>query len=47
MKSPNRTVELKINDLAMLKDIKVGNQVDATFTEAFGIMITAAPKTSV
>ena len=44
LKGPNRTVELKVNDPAMLKDIKVGNQVDATFTEAIGIEVTAAPK---
>jgi len=43
LKGPNRTVELKVNDPAMLKDIKVGNQVDATFTEAIGIEVTAAP----
>jgi Cu/Ag efflux protein CusF len=44
LKGPNRTVELKVKDPAMLKDIKVGNQVEATFTEAIGIEVTAAPK---
>ena len=44
LKGPNRTVELKVKDPSMLKDIKVGNQVDATFTEAIGIEVTAAPK---
>ena len=44
LKGPNRTVELKVKDPAMLKDIKVGNQVDATFTEAIAIEVTAAPK---
>ena len=44
LKGPNRTVELKVQDSAMLKDIKVGDQVDATFTEAIGIKVTAAPK---
>ena len=44
LKGPNRTVELKVKDSNMLKDIKVGDQVDATFTEAVGIKVTSAPK---
>ena len=44
LKGPNRTVELKVKDSSMLKDIKVGDQVDAVFTEAVGISVTSAPK---
>lgn len=43
LKGPNRTVELKVKDPAMLQKIKVGDQVDATFTEAIAIEVTAAP----
>ena len=44
LKGPNRTVELQVKDLAMLKKIKVGDQVDATFTEAIALEVTSAPK---
>jgi Cu/Ag efflux protein CusF len=44
LKGPNQTVELEVKDPAMLKGIKVGDQVDATFTEAIGIEVTAALK---
>lgn len=44
LQGPNRTVELKVKDSSMLKDIKVGDQVDAVFTEAVGISVTSAPK---
>lgn len=43
LKGPNRTVELKVKDPAVLQKIKVGDQVDATFTEAVAIEVTAAP----
>ncbi len=43
LKGPNRTVELKVKDPAMLQKIKVGDQVDATYTEAVAIQVTAAP----
>ena len=43
LKGPNRTVELKVKDPALLQKIKVGDQVDATFTEAIAIEVTAAP----
>ena len=43
LKGPNRTVELKVKDPAMLQKVKVGDQVDATFTEAIAIEVTAAP----
>jgi Cu/Ag efflux protein CusF len=43
LKGPNRTVELKVKDPAILQKVKVGDQVDATFTEAVAIEVTAAP----
>jgi len=43
LKGPNRTVELKVKDPAMLQKVKVGDQVDATITEAVAIEVTAAP----
>ena len=43
LKGPNRTVELKVKDPAVLQKVKVGDQVDATFTEAVAIQVTAAP----
>jgi Cu/Ag efflux protein CusF len=43
LKGPNRTVEVKVKDLEMLKKLKVGDQVDATFTEAIAMQVTAAP----
>ncbi len=43
LKGPNRTVELKVKDPAILQKVKVGDQVDATFTEAIAIEVTAAP----
>ncbi len=43
LKGPNRTVELKVKDPAVLQKIKVGDQVDATYTEAVAIEVTAAP----
>jgi Cu/Ag efflux protein CusF len=43
LKGPNRTVELKVKDPAILQKVKVGDQVDATFTEALAIEVTAAP----
>lgn len=43
LKGPNRTVEVKVKDLEMLKKLKVDDQVDATFTEAIAMQVTAAP----
>lgn len=43
LKGPNRTVELKVKDPAVLQKVKVGDQVDATYTEAVAIEVTAAP----
>lgn len=43
LKGPNRTVELKVKDPALLQKVRVGDQVDATYTEAVAIQVTAAP----
>lgn len=42
LKGPNRTVELKVKDPSLLQKVKVGDQVDATYTEAVAIQVTAA-----
>ena len=44
LKGPQRTVELKVRDPEQLKLIKKGDQVEATFTEAMAIAVTAAAK---
>lgn len=46
LKGPERTVDMKINDPEQMKLIKVGDQVEATYTEAVAIALapTAAPK---
>lgn len=42
LRGPNRTVELHVEDAAQLKNIKKGDQVEATFTEALAISVQAA-----
>ncbi len=44
LRGPQRTVELVVNDPEQLKEIKVGNQVEAVYTEAVAIEVTAAKK---
>jgi Cu/Ag efflux protein CusF len=47
LKGPQRTVDMKVNDPEQLKLIKVGDQVEATYTEAVAISLApaaAAPK---
>lgn len=44
LRGPKRTVELKVRDPAQFKLIKVGDQVEATYTEAAAISIEPAPK---
>jgi Cu/Ag efflux protein CusF len=44
LKGPKRTVDLKVRDPNQLKLIKVGDQVEATFTEAVAIAVEPAPK---
>ena len=44
LRGPKRTVELKVRDPEQFKLIKVGDQVEATYTEAAAISIEPAPK---
>jgi Cu/Ag efflux protein CusF len=44
LKGPKRTVDLKVKDPEQLKLIKVGDQVEATFTEAVAVALEPAPK---
>lgn len=44
LRGPQRTVELAVNDPEQLKEIKVGNQVEAVYTEAIALEVTAAKK---
>jgi len=44
LRGPKRTVELAVEDPAQLKEIKVGNQVEAVYTEALALEVTAAKK---
>lgn len=44
LRGPNRTVELAVKDPAQLALIKVGDQVEALYTEAVAIEVTAATK---
>jgi len=42
LRGPQRTLDLKVKDKGMLKDIAVGDQVEATFVEATVISVRAA-----
>jgi hypothetical protein len=42
LRGPNRTVELFVEDASQLKNIKKGDQVEATFTEALAISVQPA-----
>lgn len=44
LRGPKRTVDLKVRDPNQLKLIKVGDQVEATFTEAVAVSVEPAPK---
>lgn len=44
LRGPERTVELKIKDPEQFKNIKKGDQIQATYTEALAIGVEAAPK---
>lgn len=44
LRGPKRTVELAVNDPEQFKLIKVGDQVEATYTEALAIDVTTAKK---
>lgn len=44
LRGAKRTVELAVDDAALLKEIKVGNQVEALYVEAVALEVTAAKK---
>jgi hypothetical protein len=44
LRGPQRTVDLKVRDPNQFKLIKVGDQVEATFTEAVAIALEPAPR---
>lgn len=44
LRGPKRSVDLKVRDPEQFKLIKVGDQVEATYTEAAAISIEPAPK---
>lgn len=44
LRGAKRTVEVEVKDAAMLKALKVGDQVDGIFTEAVALEVTAAEK---
>jgi len=39
LKGPNQTVDLRVKDPAQFKNIAVGDQVEATFTQAFAVAV--------
>ena len=44
LRGAKRTVEVMVNDPALLKDVKVGNQVEATYIEAVALVVSADKK---
>ena len=44
LRGPKRTVDLKVKDPKQLKLVKVGDQVEATYTEALAVSVEPAPK---
>jgi len=44
LRGPRRTVEVKVRDPNQLKLLKLGDQLEATYTEAAAISIEPAPK---
>jgi Cu/Ag efflux protein CusF len=44
VRGPKRTVTLKVRDPEQFKQIKVGDQIEATFTEAIALAVEPAPK---
>jgi Cu/Ag efflux protein CusF len=44
LRGPQRTVTVAVKDPAMLATVKVGDQVQATFTEALLISVAHPPK---
>lgn len=44
LRGPKRTIELKVRDPEQFKLVKVGDQVEATFTEAVALSLEPAPR---
>jgi Cu/Ag efflux protein CusF len=44
LRGAKRTVELAVKDPALLKNVKIGNQVEATYIEAVALVVTADKK---
>jgi Cu/Ag efflux protein CusF len=44
VKGPQRTVELKVRDPEQFKLIKVGDQLEVTYTAAVALSVAPAPK---
>jgi Cu/Ag efflux protein CusF len=44
LRGPKQTVDLRIRDPKQLKLVKVGDQVEATYTEALAVSVEPAPK---
>jgi len=44
LRGPKRTVDLRLRDPNQIKLVKVGDQVEATYTEAAAISVAPAPK---
>jgi hypothetical protein len=47
LRGPNRTVRLVVPDAMQLRSITTGDQVHATYAEAFAVALRVAPRTSV
>lgn len=43
LRGPQRTVDLKVKDPAVLKEVKVGDMVEAEFVEALAVKVEKAP----
>jgi Cu/Ag efflux protein CusF len=44
LRGPERTVTVAVKDPAMMAAVKVGDQVEATFTEALLVSVAHPPK---
>jgi Cu/Ag efflux protein CusF len=44
LRGPKRTLDLKLRDPEQMKLVKVGDQVEATYTEALAVSVEPAPK---
>jgi Cu/Ag efflux protein CusF len=44
LRGPKRTVDLRLRDPEQIKLVKVGDQVEATYTEAVAVSVEPAPK---